>query len=560
MPKLNQRGVVHLLVPILLLAGIIAGVYLILQGPKIFKSKAGPGETISIVAGNGVPIHSTSSPTVMVKLTSPDWAFASSVGTMVKEPTSAINYSLNSGYLNWQNPKGVLTDDASYANIPNLSSGKLSNTGSISGFGFSIPTDASISGVLVEIKRGSQNGTGVVDKDVRIGVGRKILSPENKAKADIWPNTESYVSYGGQNDLWGLTLTPKEVNDPNFGVGLQVGFADTGTGTDRAGVNHVRMTIYYILPSPPPVTTASINLAEDPNFTVNSQTLPFTTELVSYTFSNSDPGIKTLYGKFTASDGQVQNANPFPATVELLAPTPSPSGFDKAIKFSRGSNYLQVDRYTAKCCFNQLNTKGSITLETWMQLDETISPSDSAYLMYKSADYLNSQGTTVTSALYYLQLKQNRIDALIHDTNLNQEGRISLVSNSLSEIGVWHHIAVVYDTFNSPTLRFYLDGKLVSTGTMGTPVYTNLVNDEQPLYIMGNPGSKTALPVTLDDMRIYNGVAYISDFVPQKKPFTSSNLGLWHFDGNVLDYGQYNAYNFQVVGNVEYVDSTIAAQ
>lgn len=40
MPKLNERGVVHIFLIIVLLLGIIASVYLVLEGPKIFKPRA----------------------------------------------------------------------------------------------------------------------------------------------------------------------------------------------------------------------------------------------------------------------------------------------------------------------------------------------------------------------------------------------------------------------------------------------------------------------------------------------------------------------------------------
>ena len=106
---------------------------------------------IPIVDDSGNPITTTTSPPVKVKLTSPEWSSQSTVSSVVKEPTSAINYSSNSGYLNWQNPNGVLTDDSTYANVPNLGVGKVSNVLAAGGFGFSIPTDASISGGLVEV-------------------------------------------------------------------------------------------------------------------------------------------------------------------------------------------------------------------------------------------------------------------------------------------------------------------------------------------------------------------------------------------------------------------------
>lgn len=47
MPKLNQRGVIHFIVPLILIAGIFAAVFLVKQGPKIFKSRASVSGPIS---------------------------------------------------------------------------------------------------------------------------------------------------------------------------------------------------------------------------------------------------------------------------------------------------------------------------------------------------------------------------------------------------------------------------------------------------------------------------------------------------------------------------------
>src|SRR3990167_9560975 len=43
MPKLNQRGIVHLFIPLILLLGIIAGVYLIRNTTKLFPKAGGGG-------------------------------------------------------------------------------------------------------------------------------------------------------------------------------------------------------------------------------------------------------------------------------------------------------------------------------------------------------------------------------------------------------------------------------------------------------------------------------------------------------------------------------------
>ncbi len=76
-------------------------------------------------------------------------------------------------------------------------------------------------------------------------------------------------------------------------------------------------------PTPTPVTTATVLLAEDSNFSVNAQSASLGN--ANYNFSDPTPGIKSLYAKFIGSNGTVQNANPFPATISLISPTPIPT-------------------------------------------------------------------------------------------------------------------------------------------------------------------------------------------------------------------------------------------
>jgi hypothetical protein len=52
----------------------------------------------------------------------------------------------------------------------------------------------------------------------------------NKASGSLsTSDTDTYTTFGGSSDLWGITLTPSDVNASNFGV--VIGF--TGSGGDE---------------------------------------------------------------------------------------------------------------------------------------------------------------------------------------------------------------------------------------------------------------------------------------------------------------------------------------
>lgn len=71
--------------------------------------------------------------------------------------------------------------------------------------------------------------------------------------------------------------------------------------------------------------------------------------------------------------------------------------------------------------------------------------------------------------------------------------------------GVWHHIAIIYDSTSPLNLPvFYLDGLLQPTQTTLQPGGVPLTNTDK--YILGNRGAgDRSLAGSVDDFRVYNG-------------------------------------------------------
>src|SRR3989344_4310351 len=69
MPKAAERGVIHIFALLVLLAGLVGGIYLV-KHPQIFSPKAGGDITrIEIVDNNGNPIPTTNTTKVKLKVT-----------------------------------------------------------------------------------------------------------------------------------------------------------------------------------------------------------------------------------------------------------------------------------------------------------------------------------------------------------------------------------------------------------------------------------------------------------------------------------------------------------
>ncbi len=148
------------------------------------------------------------------------------------------------GTVEWDDPSFAETSDDSDAVA--LSDG-ISHYLKVTGFGFNLPSNAQINGILVEIeKQGSQTaGHHSEDSEIKIIKGGTIGST-NKGTTTYWPASDTYVSHGNSTDLWGETWTASDINDVDFGVAISANTTDDPCCSDNsANVDHVRMTIYY---------------------------------------------------------------------------------------------------------------------------------------------------------------------------------------------------------------------------------------------------------------------------------------------------------------------------
>jgi hypothetical protein len=113
-----------------------------------------------------------------------------------------------------------------------------------SNFGFNIPGTATINGITVDIYRVSGNTNSVTDSTVKLSL-TGLPTGANRAITTAWPLAAAYYTYGSSTDLWGLSLTPADVNTATFGVFLKVYNQSNLTTTPT--VNHIRITVDYTM-------------------------------------------------------------------------------------------------------------------------------------------------------------------------------------------------------------------------------------------------------------------------------------------------------------------------
>lgn len=115
-----------------------------------------------------------------------------------------------------------------------------------SGFNFDIPPAATINGILVEVEKKASAGAIIQDNGIKLikagsTTGISLANPAN------WPFTDTYIDYGGENELWGTTWMPEDINDAGFGVALaSISYTCFGTGTAAISyIDNIRITVYY---------------------------------------------------------------------------------------------------------------------------------------------------------------------------------------------------------------------------------------------------------------------------------------------------------------------------
>lgn len=153
----------------------------------------------------------------------------------------------------WTNPNNVFTNNNQTANVSHTvifgSSSITSQQLTSTGMGFSIPSNATILGITATIRRSASIiiGSGnVQDVNVRI-VKDGTVQGANKAISGNWPSSETAQVYGGSTDLWGLTWTPIDINDADFGVALVTQVTAQG-GVATALVDAIQLVVTYSIP------------------------------------------------------------------------------------------------------------------------------------------------------------------------------------------------------------------------------------------------------------------------------------------------------------------------
>lgn len=112
-------------------------------------------------------------------------------------------------------------------------------------FDLRVPVDATVLGVAVHVQRRADYDRCDVLEDITAQLAwAGVPTGANLAQAGVpWSASWQEVVYGGPDDLWGLSLTAAEVNDPGFGFAYSGHCADNGD-KDRLEVDHIWVEVF----------------------------------------------------------------------------------------------------------------------------------------------------------------------------------------------------------------------------------------------------------------------------------------------------------------------------
>lgn len=144
------------------------------------------------------------------------------------------------GSIAWTSATNAIVSDNIYATSV-LLLGQITNYLKATNFGFSIPSDATITGITVKIERSSNTLNATHDNSVKLTVSGATTGNDKADAGTEWPTSDTVATYGTATDLWGGTWTPSQINDSTFGVEVSA-IADLA-GT--AQIDYVSITVDY---------------------------------------------------------------------------------------------------------------------------------------------------------------------------------------------------------------------------------------------------------------------------------------------------------------------------
>ena len=151
---------------------------------------------------------------------------------------------------NWSNTGNIATSNDSRATIT-LGKNDAGDCLDVQNLGLSIPNGSTIQGIEVSVEGYYGGSYTISDNNVQLLDASGNTVGNNKANSpssgSAWGTTESSWTYGGSSDMWGTSFDLNTINDPDFGVSIQLQNGNGGgNNSSTAYIDYVNITVHYI--------------------------------------------------------------------------------------------------------------------------------------------------------------------------------------------------------------------------------------------------------------------------------------------------------------------------
>ena len=448
---------------------------------------------------------------LLLIITAPSIVLAVEAGPRSGSTFSTVAYTGSS--TNWANPSGAaLPSDNSIvtATISNGSPGnRYTNYLRATGFGFTIPNNAVINGILVEVKLSGPNANSS-DKSIRILKNGAVVGNDLAQPNIAWPTSSAYRSYGSSTNLWGATWTAADINASNFGFQIAAGKISTQSANPR--IDHIRITVFYNEQNFYSKPTGDLNVLATWGTNLDGTgTAPtsFTADGQNFRIVNNNPGtinnnwtVSGAGSKVVVGNGTTAQTFTIPAAYEYTGlvdvtnngtldilntvnPTLNVLHSGSTVNYAfPGSQLIESANY-----YNLvLSGSGTKSLEA----GPVITTVTNDFTINADVDFFNSSDT--------LQLLGNLIISGIHTGT----GAIWLSGSGTQDIsgtnGSLGNLIIESSSLNIPAVTLSTPAVLTGTLTLtsGTfQVSSNLITDPGSVILIEN-GALSGIPVSTD--------------------------------------------------------------
>jgi MSHA biogenesis protein MshQ len=342
--------------------------------------------------------------------------------------------SLGGPNQNWSNTNRAQLQDNSYATA-SVNDHQLSDTLQCTGYGFSIPTSATIDGITVTVWRMANNGSCCTDAQMQL-VKAGTIQATDRSTTTYYPTSNTAEAHGGATDLWGTTWTPADINDPNFGAAFAIQKPVTAGGNRTVRVDYIEIAIDYTLLPPTPIA--------------------------EYRFDETG-----ATGANSALDSSGNGLNGTPNGGVVVGGT---GAVCSSYNFNGSNAYVAIPN-------TALLNPSNVTVMAWVRhntaafkaWEAILSKGDSAYRMHLNGG-CSINSPTVSSALSF------GVNGGCATADAD--------SGIVPAAGAWYHVAGTYD---GSTIKIYVNGTLAISGAYASTLGTNTY----PLWI-GDNSQQTA--------------------------------------------------------------------